>query len=70
MCSIGRSVCINHEIGIAMIGGYEYDIVISKSSCYDPFNTPVNRFYCFYNGLEIACMTHHVRIGKIQANKI
>src|SRR5688572_18032787 len=70
MRGIGRAVCIDHIIRIAMIGSQENRIPILQGGGYYSLYAFINRFHGTDGRFPDTGMTYHICIGIIKTNKI
>ena len=53
-----------------MIGNDDAVVIIFERRSYQFFHTTIHDFRSAHCRFEIACVAHHIRICKIEANKI
>ena len=62
---IGRTVGIDYEIGVSMVGSDEETIAIGDAGMDYLGDTAVNRLGGFDNGREHACMAYHIGVCEV-----
>ena len=70
MGRIGRTVCINGIVGVAMISNDHHLVVGVLGGLHYGFYAVVNRMHSLQNCLVHAGVSHHVAVGKVQTYKV
>src|SRR5690606_16798620 len=70
MSRIGRTIGVDHTVAIAVISNYDGSIAVFQSRSDNRLCTSVHSLASLYCCLKHTCMTHHICISKVKADKI